>query len=401
MQLGNPNHSAIHSTVFMADPTRYPAHRRNNRSPEEVAALRDTMRARLESEIARAAGRDLVTSGEDTVLLDTEALTAMRDFFTPHFDAIEIIGYVRAPASYMASALQQRLVGGQNAQFRTLYPNYRERFEKFDTVFGRDRVTLVKFDRTTLTGGDVIADFGGRIGAVLPPEEAAEANVGRSLEAAALLFAHRRFGEPVRNYPGAPRDNQKMVEHLSQIGAGKIRLHRDAVAPMIEANAGDIAWMEGRLGTSLAETLSVDDDALRDPDDLLPIAGRSLAALGEAIAAALRAADPDPQLAARGIDFLLAAVGGAGAQRREARGGEDPEAAAAARAARRNARALREAGAGPGPKAASAKAAAAKAAGAKGGGPRPGRAGAGAGAGAAGAAAAARRAGAKAGKGKA
>ena len=66
--------------------------------------------------------------------------------------SVSAVGYVRAPAERMASSFQQRLKGGYD-QFdpAEFYPGYR-RLEAFDTVFGREQVSMWKFDPAALPG---------------------------------------------------------------------------------------------------------------------------------------------------------------------------------------------------------------------------------------------------------
>ena len=54
---------------------------------------------------------------------------------------ITVIAYVRPPVSFMASAFQQAVrVEGRTDRRSRFWPGYRERFEKLDTVFGRENV---------------------------------------------------------------------------------------------------------------------------------------------------------------------------------------------------------------------------------------------------------------------
>jgi hypothetical protein len=133
----------------------------------------------------------------------------------------------------MASSLQQRLVGGRSVQFSLLYPDDKQRFEKFDTVFGREAVELVKFDRASLVEGDMVADFGHRIRAPLAAKDRITANVGMSLEAAALLYAYRRFGPATRDAPIGAQNMYRLIAKFFEIGSRRIALDADAVAPIL------------------------------------------------------------------------------------------------------------------------------------------------------------------------
>jgi hypothetical protein len=306
--LGNPNQSAILSTIFKSEPETYSGHRLNNRSREAVLALRDEYRSRLDRAVADAPDRNMLLSGEDLVLLEQDELDALRRYLLAHFAAVEVIGYVRPPASYMASALQQRAVGGANVQFAHLYPKYRQLFEKFDVVFGRDNVTLVKFDRQSLVCSNVVLDLASRIAEPGDDLKVVDANFGRSLEATSVIVAQRRFGEKTLANKRDLRDNKHVVQTLEPLGSSKIALHRDFVERVLDAQQADLAWIENRLGASLAEQLAEDDTALRTPQDLFEISGRQVPALGELIASEMAKAEADPVLAAQAVDFLYRIV---------------------------------------------------------------------------------------------
>lgn len=283
MPLGNDNHSAIFSTVFLSEPQFYPAHKRNKRTKDEVEDLRKYYCDRIEKSIIEMNPKSLVSSGEDISLMDYGAVERMRQYFERFFDSINIVGYVRPPASYMSSALQQRLSGGQSIAFETLYPNYRKRFEKFDLAFGSRNVILKKFDKSTLVGGDVVTDFATIIGLEADNFSIDTANKGRSLETAALLFSHRKFVKLDVNYKGAPVDNARLLDAISGIGKRKVQLHNDILEPIILKNNEDILWMEERVSTSLFEEKCDGSDFIKSTDDLLSVSGATLPDLARVI----------------------------------------------------------------------------------------------------------------------
>lgn len=307
MQVGHPNHSGLMFTAFSPTADRHQSHVKNGRTPEEVAELRNTFRAKMATFCEDAAARGchtLMASAEDVSLLDIDGVTAVRDFFAQLVDEILIVGYVRPPASFMRSALQQRVVGARKIDFAQLYPVFRDRFEKFDTVFGRDAVRLKKFDRALLKNGDVVADFAEAAGVDLDPSEVVLTNESRTLEATAILYAQRKLGRGHDRYPGAVQDNHRLVTALSGIGDGKIHLDPSVVQPLIDAHADDLAWMSQRLGCEIADTPEPHPEALLSPDDLLDVAGKQMPALMQRIAQEMPDCAVDPLLVARALDLF-------------------------------------------------------------------------------------------------
>ena len=166
--------------------------------------------ARLAARLARCRAAVFLVSAEDIAApdFDTAATARMVDFLGRSGRAIELQAYVRAPVSFMQSAFQQRVKqdkpGAAELDARTLWPCYRDRFEKFDTVLGRDRVHLHAFDPAAFPGGDVVADFAARLGVALPEAPPLRANDGLSREAMAVAWC-RLAGRLGPDYPDAAR----------------------------------------------------------------------------------------------------------------------------------------------------------------------------------------------------
>ncbi|MEL6617691.1 MAG: hypothetical protein AAFP16_02360 [Pseudomonadota bacterium] len=305
LNIGHPNHSVVFSTMFRTEPHRYSAHARNNRTEEDVAALRKDYFDKIDQLMRNARGKDIIVSGEDIVLLNEDELRAMQSFFDPYVDEIMIVGYVRPPVSLMSSALQQRVAGGASIQKEGLYPNYRQKLEKFDTVFGRDRVLLTRFDRGTLDQGDVVIDFLNKAGVDPATVEVVRDNEGRSLEATSVMLAQRRFGRGFGRYPKAPHDNRRMNDLLRDLGTQKVKLHSDYWREVVDANVDDLAWISERLGAPLLDEAPDGPRHIRSPEDLLQRSGSFLPEVLELLAG--EATDIDhvaPELMGRAMDLL-------------------------------------------------------------------------------------------------
>lgn len=307
LNVGHPNQSAVYSTMFMEEPETYSAHRKNSRSVEQVAELRALFRERFEEQIALHDGKTLLSSAEDIGLMSENEVIAMRDWLKLHFDEVLIVGYARPPVSFMASALQQRMAGG--VRIGDLFPPYRERFEKFDRVFGRENVLLSKFDCAHLKDGDVVADFVDKAGLSLPSEQWVKDNEGRSLEATAIMYAQRKLGRGFVRYPKAPRDNSHVVNLLRSIGETKVNLHSDFLDNKLETRKADLDWMAERLGVEFVDFPTDPDGALHSLDDLLPEAGRHLPNVIQVLLSETQSIkDSDPEFVARAVDLLLDVV---------------------------------------------------------------------------------------------
>jgi len=273
------NHLALFALLFFEPVEEYWYFKRNGDSREELLQQREKW---LES-----FKQDLTRPGASTCLLSNEAITRpqslpalapLKAFLEKYSDDIQVIAYIRSPVGFMQSLFQERVKNG-NTVFnpRRLWPRYRQRFEPLDRVFGRENVTLRKFDPKTLKNGNVVDDLAEFAGIALPPGSAGNENESLSLEALALLFVQRKFGRGIATgFPGASGKNAAFMKRLAAIGKEKIRFAPELLLPIVEANKADLEWMERRLSEPLLDIpKNSNGPLLRSEQDLLSVADRS------------------------------------------------------------------------------------------------------------------------------
>lgn len=275
---GRPNHGyALFSLVGGAAPEATAAVSRPGLSEriDRLKADGPRVRAHLRRVVQSTGHRTLLMSAEGMMFLSAEELRRVADaLLASGVDEVNIVAYVRAPAGYMTSMAQQVLAGGALAvvQPEREYCRYRESFEKFDEVFGRENVRLWKFAPATFLSGCVVRDFCGRLGIDLPPERIRRVNESLSREALSLLLVHRLLGEDLGAADMSGAERRALAQRLTGIGATKFRLSADILLPVLERHRDDVTWMEERLGESLAEDLSGHQpEHIRDESDLLPV----------------------------------------------------------------------------------------------------------------------------------
>ena len=301
------NHGGLVTLLFDERGERFPRYRLKGYGPKEKGYSREELLL-LREEWLEFFEQDLTQPGADTCLLSTEMISSWRCSGTrallkacleKYSDDIQVIAYIRPPVSFMASAFQQRIKGGDRKfNPKGYWPRYRQRFEPLDQVFGRENVILRKFDRKTLKNGSVVDDLAGFAGIPVPHRLSSPRlkNESLSLEALALLFVQRKFGRgratgfrgaQVQNNKVAQVQNNKVLEMLAGIGKEKIQFVPELVLPIVAANEADLEWMERRLSEPLRETPeNLNGPLLRSEQDLLSIADQSFPEL-EALA-------PDP-----------------------------------------------------------------------------------------------------------
>ncbi len=298
------NHGALVAILFEEGrETLHGALRRYETDPEGLADLRQRTRAKLNRAFKQTQADQVILSAERLFNLAPEFKTRMRDYFAQYCDGVQVICYIRPPASFIQSAFQQMLKSGKLGvpDAQTLagrWPAYRRHVQGMDRVFGKENVQLVKFDRKTLAQGDVVLDFAHRIGENLTPEDLVRVNETLSLEAASLIFLR---GQQGRGRGGsksveARRAEKQVIDSLSRVGTGKFALSRALLDPVLEANQADLAWIEERLGDSLAEPSTASGESIETEADFRRIAARARGELEEEIARLEASGPSEPAL---------------------------------------------------------------------------------------------------------
>lgn len=245
---GDPNHSHAIYDAFTEDAER--GFFDLKPTQEQVDLYRDLLR----KAISCNGERNLIISGEKMSSMHPEALLRLRNFLVEHFSQIRVVGYVRTPASYIASAFQQRLKN-RSPTFEPLrlYRSYKETFKKFDDIFGEESVSLFKFDPKILLNHCAVSDFCNRVGIYLPADRIRNENESMSRQFVGLLYVYRKFA-PEQAATLQLSEVDRLNKALSTVWNTRFVLSPTLAQCIRDHHAADIAWMENRLGESLKET---------------------------------------------------------------------------------------------------------------------------------------------------
>lgn len=261
--MGSPNHSVGMFGAFAERPDRGHVRKMMLRKKRTVDEIVGEAKRGIKASIAAAGERTLVISGEGMLRLNENDLKRLRKFFERHgYSEFEILAYIRPPGGYLSSAIQQRIKAGGFKDFRIeqSLPDYREKFEKFDQVFGAENVKLSKFDRALLKNGDVVEDFCERSGIPVDSIEITRKNEAVSRLTALLVYQYHRHCDVEQLPPLKAGQSPRLDELLKKLDPAKFKLTPDVLAPAIEKIKPDIEWMEKRLGQSLDEELGGNDE---------------------------------------------------------------------------------------------------------------------------------------------
>ena len=234
-------------------------HGPRERTKNDVAAAGREVLARLDDAVRSLEDRQLVISAEGLWLLQENTVSELGRILAARFDAVDVVGYVRSPAAFISSYFQQRVKGGTRrsggVDVAREYPNYRWAFEKFDNVFGRQKVRLWKFDPPNFPDRCVVRDFCNRVGIDLPAGRVIRVNESLPREGVALLYTYWALGMEFGAWPMARMAKHDLWRQVMELGNTRFRFSPDIIKPVLEKNRADIEWMEARLGQSLHEDL--------------------------------------------------------------------------------------------------------------------------------------------------
>lgn len=265
------NHAPIIFSLFSKRPELYYIHKDEQRTLSQLDEFVKHYREELTKTLTSIQAKQYIISGEDILYLQEDELHELKLYLLQFSCEILVVGYVRPPISFMQSAAQQNIrAGAVGFGIADFSPNYRNGLEKFDRVFGQDKVALIKFAPDSLVAGDVVVDFCSRIGISVENKKILRVNESLSLEAIALLYVFHKF---CKGGACAPSDKIiKLTENFLTFGVRKFhysKLLSDQIRTKIIT---DIQWMENRMGCSFAEPAIDSDDGISSEEDLIKIA---------------------------------------------------------------------------------------------------------------------------------
>jgi len=254
------------------------------KSREELLKLNHTTQKHLINNILNSNKENLIISGEDISSMNIDSLNRMRDFFDRYFKEILIVAYIRSPKSYIESAFQQLVRGGMDSfNLERSYPNYRDRFEKFDLIFGKESVKLWKFNHKTFKNQDVVEDFCYRLNIDINKKNIYRINESISQEALSILYLLRKYSNETIKDSDKFRLDLKKVEILNRIDGKKLRFSNKLLEPILKRYKDDIDWIESRLQEPIRDNLGDDSNSISSESDLLDIKEETINKLYDAI----------------------------------------------------------------------------------------------------------------------
>jgi len=270
-----PNHSFTMMLLFKDKVEEYHSFRARGQTRSQLLDERRITMDRLTRYFAETPAETVLISGEDISVMNGEETARLAEFVYRQTDDVQVIAYVRPPCSFISSAFQQRVKGGNVTEFRplNLWPQYEQRFSTLDDAFGRENVVLRPFIRDEMAGGNVVLDLASFLNVDINSEDIVLANESLSLEATALLYTQRHLGKGMlTGFNRAHKVNNSFIRILAQIRGRKMVFSRSLVEGIVEVHKKDLAWIEDRLGREILDLPDPDAPGISCEADLLDLA---------------------------------------------------------------------------------------------------------------------------------
>lgn len=144
------NHSPLIYLLFSEEKlSNYTAPFYGKQSNSELNKLKADILISLKKKLSECKKNIIIFLSEGLIFLSVISLQKLKDFLLEFVSDIKILAYVRSAISFTKSAFKQNAKMG-NLKIDLAKPRYEEWFEKFDSIFERENVSLIHFDASTL-----------------------------------------------------------------------------------------------------------------------------------------------------------------------------------------------------------------------------------------------------------
>ncbi len=280
--LGTPNHSGPFCSLFSEMPESLDLHKRRGFTSSQITRYNAEADKMVKKHLLDNPQYDtFVISGESITILSKESLEKFKNYLLDFFETIKIVAYIRSPISYANSAFQQMVKGGfsdLSLFYNEEYPQYRNKFEKFDIVFGKENVFLHYFDKNHLMESDVTVDFIEKNNLKVNTKDFVRVNESLSLESISLLYVYNKLApKPIQSREGL-RAHHMLRDALLKIGSKKLQINKALLQSIINKSKHDLVWIEDRMNMKIFDekSYSNDDSNIQGEEDLFEVAKLSI-----------------------------------------------------------------------------------------------------------------------------
>lgn len=242
-------------------------------TPAAVRQTADMAWASILKQIRTAKASRVILSGEYFYGLNADEAGRLGDLLRPEFDEIELVAYVRDPASYYLSLIQQRSRGAAGLWAPSSFDMRARRcLPRLIEATGA-RAVVRPFAREALLGGDVVTDF---CRSVLELDDETigqlgieEQNVSMSAEAMCLMQQLRRHVFPdIEGHftPSGNRIMSRLRELRDELPQTTPALRAEISAGLIRSHRRDLEYLDSTFGVTFPDaTRALPKDAPDPP----------------------------------------------------------------------------------------------------------------------------------------
>lgn len=250
------NHSPAIYSLFSKDVLNYHFIQMLSLNKDELKVFNKRNRDLLIDGFINNKTNTEIISGEDIFHLQKDEIFELHNFLKVYFKKIIVVGYVRAPKSFMESAFQQYVKYHNASSFNSslLYHPYKN-FKNFDDIFEKENVLLWKFEPKNFPNMNVVEHFTQHLNVNIKNKTSSTGvNESISKEAISILFTYHNFTDEKSNFQELHYElNEKLIETLRPIWKSKFKFSSNFIDRIIKENENDFGWIVDRLNDDLSE----------------------------------------------------------------------------------------------------------------------------------------------------
>ena len=238
------NHSIYFYTAFSGQHQSYHIWKNAGLNFSQIESKKTECLDVIRSVFSNNMEKDIIFSGEDLSAIPESGILEVMKLSKEYFTEIKIIAYVRDPISFMQSNLQTLISKQENPDY-IWGPMYRERFEKFVNLFGRECIIFRNYETALLQNKNIVDDFSEILSIKLENSNLWR-NEGLSTEAISLLFHLNMVCPRIPTNKLLLSARNECARFFENEFPGKFRLPFDILEDHID-NA-DIEWLSKNSG---------------------------------------------------------------------------------------------------------------------------------------------------------
>jgi len=276
------NHSVPIRSLFSKNPESYLPHIAKGLSKNDIYKYNECNRELLINSFLNGKATQII-SGEDIYHMNLVELKEFKLCLDKYFDELLIVAYIRPPTAFVNSAFQQivKMNVMHEEIFSIISPNYKDKLEKFYSVFGENNINLFKFEISSLYKNDIVFDFCSNLNIPIEGYKTSWENESISKEAISLLYTYTEFGRKIVGKKDYQRLNEKLVENIRKIGNTRFEFSKVFLDKILEYD--DILWIEEIMNENILGEIKYSEGAISSKMDLFKFSDNTINELKEVV----------------------------------------------------------------------------------------------------------------------